>query len=150
MDVNMNGSLKEILLCKYGEIVLKGLNKSQFESVMLKEIRRRVEKCGGGKVTKSQSTVYIDPEEFTDIDMLIEELQKVFGIVSICRAAVVEKDMDAILTAAKEYLPDKLAGYKTFRADAKRADKRSLEVTRNCCAGWWSGAFHRQGNKGLS
>jgi len=116
--------LKEILLCKYGEIVLKGLNKSQFESVMMKELRRRVEKCGGGTVTKAQSTVYIDPDILVDIDELITELQKVFGIVSICRAAVVEKDMNAILAAAKEYLPDKLAGYKTFRADAKRADKR--------------------------
>lgn len=116
--------MKEILLCKYGEIVLKGLNKSQFESVMMKELRRRVEKCGGGKVTKSQSTVYIDPNGIVDIDELIVELQKVFGIVSICRAAVVEKDMDAILAAAKEYLPDKLSGYRTFRADAKRADKR--------------------------
>ena len=116
--------LKEILLCKYGEIVLKGLNKSQFESVMMKEIRRRVEKCGGGKVTKAQSTVYIDPTENADIEMMIEELQKVFGIASICRAAVVEKNMDAIIEAAKEYLPDKLSGFKTFRADAKRADKR--------------------------
>ena len=116
--------MKEILLCKYGEIVLKGLNKSQFESVMIKEIRRRVEKCGGGKVTKAQSTVYIDPTENADIEMMIEELQKVFGIASICRAAVVEKNMDAIIEAAKEYLPDKLSGFKTFRADAKRADKR--------------------------
>ena len=116
--------MKEILLCKYGEIVLKGLNKSQFESVMMKEIRRRVEKCGGGKVTKAQSTVYIDPTDTADIEMMIEELQKVFGIASICRAAVVEKNMDAIIEAAKEYLPDKLSGFKTFRADAKRADKR--------------------------
>ena len=120
----MEIKMKEILLCKYGEIVLKGLNKGHFESILLKEIRRRVEKCGGGKVTRAQSTVYIDPSECTDIEMLVTELQKVFGIVSICRAAVVEKDMDAILKAAKEYLPDQLKGYKTFRADAKRADKR--------------------------
>ena len=116
--------MKEILLCKYGEIVLKGLNKGHFESIMLKEIRRRVDKCGGGKVTKAQSTVYIDPDASTDIEELIEQLQKVFGIVSICRAAVVDKDMEAILNAAKEYLPAQLKGYKTFRADAKRADKR--------------------------
>ena len=116
--------MKEILLCKYGEIVLKGLNKGQFESVMIKEIRRRVEKCGGGKVTRAQSTVYIDPNDNVDIDELIALLQKVFGLASICRAAVVEKDMDAIMAAAKEYLPEKLQGYKTFRADAKRADKR--------------------------
>ena len=116
--------MKEILLCKYGEIVLKGLNKSQFESVMLNEIRRRVEKCGGGVVTKAQSTVYIDPIEQADVDEMLSSLTKVFGIVSICRAAAVAKDMDVILSAVKEYLPEQLRGYKTFRADAKRADKR--------------------------
>ncbi|MBR2461169.1 MAG: tRNA 4-thiouridine(8) synthase ThiI [Clostridia bacterium] len=116
--------MKEILLCKYGEIVLKGLNKSHFENIMLKEIRRRVEKCGGGKVSHAQSTVYVDPADETDVDQLCAELQKVFGIASICRAAVVEKDMDKILAAVKEYIPEKLAGYRSFRADAKRADKR--------------------------
>lgn len=116
--------MKEILLCKYGEIVLKGLNKGQFENVLLKEIRKRAARIGAAKVTRAQSTVYVEPENNEDVDAMLAELQKIFGISSICRAAVVEKDMDAIISAAKEYLPDKLVGYKSFRADAKRADKR--------------------------
>lgn len=116
--------MKEILLCKYGEIVLKGLNKGQFENVLLKEIRKRAARIGEAKVTRAQSTVYVESENGEDVDAMLVELQKIFGISSICRAAVVEKDMNAIISAAKEYLPDKLVGYKSFRADAKRADKR--------------------------
>ena len=117
-------ALKEILLCKYGEIALKGLNKGQFESALVKEIKRRMARYAQATVTRAQSTIYVDPEEGADIEAMLEELRKIFGISAICRAAVVEKDMDAIIAAAKEYLPAQLAGYKTFRADAKRADKR--------------------------
>ena len=116
--------MKEVLLCKYGEIALKGLNKGQFESALLKEIKKRVARYGEAKVTRSQSTVYVDPAEGADVDAMLAELQKIFGISAICRALAVEKDMDAIIRAAKEYLPSQLAPYKTFRADAKRADKR--------------------------
>ena len=31
----------EVILCKYGEIVLKGANRMHFESMLLKELRRR-------------------------------------------------------------------------------------------------------------
>ena len=30
--------IKEVILCKYGEIILKGANKSTFESILLKEV----------------------------------------------------------------------------------------------------------------
>ena len=33
--------MKEVILCKYGEIVLKGNNRNQFESLLMKELRRR-------------------------------------------------------------------------------------------------------------
>mgnify|MGYP003312452303 CR=1 FL=1 len=31
--------MKEILLCKYGEILLKGANKKYFEDVLLRELQ---------------------------------------------------------------------------------------------------------------
>lgn len=36
--------MKEIILLKYGEIALKGLNKSTFESIMIKNIKYRLKK----------------------------------------------------------------------------------------------------------
>lgn len=117
--------MKEIFLCKYGEIALKGLNKSQFESMLTKEIKRRLSEYGKYSVTRAQSTIYVQPlEEIADSDAVFDELRKIFGIATVCRAAETEKDMDAILAVIKEYIPPLLAGKKSFRANAKRADKR--------------------------
>ena len=50
--------MNEIILLKYGEIALKGLNKSVFESMLMKTCRRRVRDLGEFKIYKSQSTMY--------------------------------------------------------------------------------------------
>ncbi len=116
--------MREVILCKYGEIVLKGANRSNFESVLAKELRRRAHHFGTFKVRYSQSTIYIEPQdEFADIDGMYESAKHVFGIVGVTRAAVAEKNMEDICRVAREYLPPTLIGCKTFRVDAKRADK---------------------------
>ena len=38
--------MKEVILCKYGEIILKGANKASFEAKLLKEVRRRAAHYG--------------------------------------------------------------------------------------------------------
>ncbi|MBQ7848030.1 MAG: tRNA 4-thiouridine(8) synthase ThiI [Clostridia bacterium] len=117
--------MKEIILCKYGEIVLKGLNRGTFEALLVKELQKRLKGCGNFKVYHEQSTAYIEPlDESADLDLAMERAQTVFGFVSISRACVVEKDVDAIAAAAKEYLPQFLYGAKSFKAEAKRSDKR--------------------------
>ena len=89
--------MKEIILCKYGEIVLKGANKSSFESQLTKELRRRAWQFGAFTVRHAQSTVYIEPlNDEADIDGMYESARDVFGIVGVTRAAVAEKDMDDI------------------------------------------------------
>lgn len=117
--------MKEIILCKYGEIALKGLNRGTFETEMLRNIRRRLKPLGEFKYTTAQSTLYIEPKsEDIDIDETVEKLSKVFGIAKICRAIETEKDMDAIFSTAKEYLYRELKKAKTFKVTAKRSDKR--------------------------
>ncbi len=117
--------MKEILLLKYGELVLKGANKSVFENAMVRDIKRKVADCGNFSVSRCQSTVFVEPcDEFADIDGALEACKKVFGIVSICRAAVCDKDMDSILRTVREYIPGYLTGCRTFKADAKRSDKK--------------------------
>ena len=117
--------MKEIFLCKYGELALKGLNKGQFESALIKEIKFRIAPLGNFTVKRAQSTIYVEPlEEIEDSDAVFEALLKIFGLSAVCRAAETEKNMDAILQTVKEYVPPLLAGKKTFRAAAKRADKR--------------------------
>lgn len=117
--------MKEILLLKYGEVVLKGANKSVFENAMVRDIKRKVADCGNFSVSRCQSTVFVEPlDDLADIDGALEACKKVFGIVSICRAAVCDKDMDSILKTVREYIPEYLTGCKTFKADAKRSDKK--------------------------
>ncbi len=117
--------MKEILLCKYGEIVLKGANRRYFEDALCKTLRIRAKRYGNFEITRSQSTLVIEPkDELADIDGMFESAAKVFGIVGISRCAVCDKDMAAIAQTVKEYIPQFLIGKRTFKVTAKRSDKR--------------------------
>ena len=117
--------IQEIILCKYGEIVLKGANKQNFESALVKELRRRASPYGTFKIYFKQSTIFVEPQnDECDMDGMYDAAKKVFGIVGVNRAAVCEKNIESILETAKVYLPEKLFGKRTFKVEAKRADKR--------------------------
>lgn len=117
--------MKEIFLCKYGEIVLKGTNRSFFENTLCKELKYRLHPYGEFDISRAQSTVYVEPlSEDADLDAVFGALSRVFGIVAIERAAVCEKNMESIEKTVREYLPRFLEGKKTFKAEAKRSDKR--------------------------
>ena len=117
--------MKEIILCKYGEIVLKGANKRYFEDMLCRQLRQKAKACGNFDIYRAQSTVYIEPlDDSADIDAMMEAAGKVFGIVAICRAAVCEKNMDSILATVKSYIPPYLEGKRTFKVESKRSDKR--------------------------
>lgn len=75
-------------------------------------------------ITRSQSTLTIEPQDDSfDMEEAVDRLSRVFGIAGFERAAAVEKSMDAILSAAPEYLRDVLSGLHTFKVEAKRSDK---------------------------
>ncbi len=116
--------IQEVILCKYGEIVLKGANRQNFESSLIKELRRRASPYGIFKISCKQSTIYVVPQEDgCDMDGMYEEARRVFGIIAVNRAAVCEKTMESIVETVKAYLPEKLTGKRTFKVDARRADK---------------------------
>lgn len=118
--------MKEIFLCKYGEIALKGLNKSTFESVMVKNVKRRLRRLGSFDYWRAQSTLYVYPlDAEIDMDDVMDELKRVFGIVKICRSLEVEKSMESILSdSTLDYLAEALDDASTFKVEAKRADKK--------------------------
>ena len=117
--------ISEVILCKYGEIVLKGANRQNFESLLVKELRRRASPYGIFKIYYKQSTIFVEPQnDLCDMDGMYDAARKVFGIVGVNRAAVCEKNMESIVATAKSYLPEKLSGKRTFKVDAKRSDKK--------------------------
>ena len=116
--------MKDMILLKQGEIVLKGLNKRSFEQKLLSNIRRRLKGLGEFDVYCVQSTVYVEPkDDEADLDAAFESLQKVFGVVSLSRAAACEKDKDAIVALAKAYLADDMRAARSFKVETKRSDK---------------------------
>ncbi|MBQ9914133.1 MAG: tRNA 4-thiouridine(8) synthase ThiI [Clostridia bacterium] len=118
--------MKEVLLIKNGELALKGLNRSTFEDVLVKNMKRRLLKSAG-KFTfvKSQSTIVAEPaDEDVDFDAAVETVKKIFGIVAFSKAAVTEKDLECMKSTALSYLGDDLRGVRTFKVTAKRSDKR--------------------------
>lgn len=117
--------MKEIILGKFGEIVLKGLNRSTFEDVLERNVRRRLKTLGKFEYSKAQSTLYIRPvDDDIDVDEVIDRVRKIFGIVKLARAVEVDKaDFGAIEETAAEYLKDKLMAVKTFKVASKRSDK---------------------------
>ena len=115
----------DIVLLKYGEIVLKGLNRPMFEQRLLKNIQRVLDPIGKFSIRKSQSMVYVEPlEEGVDMEMAIERLKKVFGIVNICPAVSCEKDMKSIEDTTVECLKSMDVEGKSFKVEAKREDKQ--------------------------
>lgn len=116
--------MKEIVLIKNGELVLKGLNRNTFEDVLIKNMRKALKEYGEFKFTKSQSTIMVEPLEDVDLDDTVEALKKVFGIAALSRAKVAEKDLEDIKAQVLSYLGDKLEEVNTFKVEAKRSDKK--------------------------
>ena len=116
--------MKEIILLKLGELVLKGLNRRSFEDKLLANIRRRLRNFGEFSVTSKQSTIYVEPlSESCDLEGAYDACGRVFGIVAMVRARACEKDKDAILACARDYLAPQLMAAKSFKVESKRADK---------------------------
>ena len=142
--------MHEIILCKLGEVVLKGLNRHSFELKLMSNIRRRTQRFGKFSVYSRQSTIYVEPQEDTcDVAGAYEACQKVFGIISITRALPCEKTKEAIFDTAKTYLADTAKTYladalnaaKSFKVESKRADK-SFPMGSIQLSQWVGGALH--------
>lgn len=125
--------MKEIILVKYGEIILKGGNRPRFEKVLMNNIRDAVKNIDDIKMHMAQATIYITPSDEQKIDILCQRLSLVFGIVSVTRAGVCEKDIEDIKEKAVQYCKKDLLPGKKFKVEAKRADKKfplnSVEIS---------------------
>lgn len=129
--------MKRVILVRYGEILLKGLNRPVFENKLISNIKRAIHKLGKVRVNKSQARIYIEPDgEDYDFDEALSLLSKVFGIVSVSPVWKIDSDFESIkeysITMTKDLI--KREGYKTFKVETKRGDKRfpmnSLEISR--------------------
>ena len=134
--------MHEIILCKLGEVVLKGLNRHSFEMKLMSNIRRRTQRYGKFKIYSRQSTIYVEPaEETCDLAAAYDACKKVFGIIAIARAVPCPKEKEAIFATAKEYLGPALTAAGSFKVESKRSDK-SFPMGSIQLSQWVGGALH--------
>lgn len=128
--------MKEIILLKDGEIVLKGLNRRTFEDVLKKNIKYALSPLGSFEIRSAQSIIYVKPlSDDIDLDEACLKISRVFGIVSYSRAAICEeKTLESIMATAPVYLEKELKAAKTFKVEARRSDKRFPYKSPEICA----------------
>lgn len=129
--------MKNVILVRYGEIILKGLNRPVFEEKLINNIKKNIRDLGKVSIIRSQARIYIEPEnDDYDFTAAMEKLVKVFGIVSVSPVWKIESDFEKIkehsLVMIKEILSKR--DYKTFKVETKRGNKRfpmeSPEISR--------------------
>ena len=122
----MNNSTenKKVLLLKYGEVVMKGLNRGYFDSLIVKRAKEMLKKAEGNfSLEYAQSTLYISGDDDADMDEAFFILKKLFGIATICIGYQCEKNMDAISSCIKQNIRSLVGKAKTFKCESKRSDK---------------------------
>lgn len=111
--------MREVLLVRFGEIFLKGLNRPYFMRVLVEHVKNAV-KDVRGKVWLHDGRVFVS--DMTDMDECVRRVTKVFGVHSVCPAIEMEKnDFEAICRKGAE-LASRWHG--TFKVSARRSDKR--------------------------
>jgi len=116
--------MNDIILLKQGEIVLKGLNRRDFEFKLIDNIKRRFEPFGKFNIYAMQSTIYAEPKGDCDMERALDAARCIFGAFTVTRAAACDKDKDAIVKTAASYLAEELKAAKSFKVESKRSDKR--------------------------
>ncbi|HEY5556833.1 tRNA uracil 4-sulfurtransferase ThiI [Acetobacterium sp.] len=124
--------MEHVILVRYGEIALKGLNRNFFIDLLAKNIRNTLRCVESAKVKKIQGRIIVFLDE-TDLDLAMSRVQKVFGIVSISDAVIIASDMKVIEENAIKRIRE-TEGLKTFKITAKRGDKTFPMKSPDLCA----------------
>ena len=77
---------QNILIVRCGEVALKGMNKPYFERMLAGRIRDNLKGYKGVDVRRHEGLIFIRADKSLDIDGIIKETSKVFGVASISKA----------------------------------------------------------------
>lgn len=111
--------MNKVVLLRYGEIFLKGRNKSYFEKLLIDNIKAKLKGIDCEFVI-TQNRYYIENYEESLTSEIVRRMKQVFGLHSLSVATKVRTDYALLNEAALEYAPDINT---TFRITVNRADK---------------------------
>lgn len=122
--------MKKIILVRYGEIILKGLNRPVFEDKLVNNIKKALYPYGKVDVIKSQGRIFVEPlTDDYEFDAALERLTRVFGIVSVSPVWKIDTDFEEMKSRSLELVRDLISkkaaeGTLTFKVETKRGNKR--------------------------
>lgn len=108
-----------VLLLRFGELYLKGDNRHIFESMLIKNIKAKLN-GESFKFEKTFGRYVISGYDQTREREIISKLKEVFGLYSLSPAVEIVSDINEI----SQYVEQMNIGKKTFKVFVKRADKK--------------------------
>lgn len=118
--------MDKVLIIKYGEIALKGMNKPYFERVLMERIKKAIKDFPDASVWRYEGVVFARTAEQDRLPEMAVEISKVFGVATVSIAAEVDSDPETIFANAAEYMKEirKEQRIDTFKVEAKRSNKQ--------------------------
>jgi len=106
-----------MIIIRYGEIALKGRNRSSFEQILVNNIKLYLNEnnLSYDKISKRRGRIFIHTDEKYD-------LSKVFGVVGFSHALITQSNLEDINKKVLEVID--FGDKTTFRVSVKRIDKK--------------------------
>lgn len=117
--------MEKVLLVRYTEIHLKGLNRPYFERALVDNMKRALRGLEP-RIEREHGRIYVRNIREDDFDEAADRLTRVFGIHSLSPAVAVDKDWETVVSAAGELMEKALASASaqpSFKVFARRSDK---------------------------
>lgn len=123
----------KVILIRFGEIGLKGKNRSTFVNQLISNIKWALKGLANYKLERTYGRIYLYPKD--NLEAILDRLRMIPGIVSLSPTAIAPLDYRKLEKTALEVFRDAVEEYPaTFKVETRRANKnfpmKSLEISR--------------------
>jgi len=112
---------ERLVVIHYHEIALKGNNRDFFESVLVDNLKKSIDKEDVKSIERRYGRVLVFLSEKADEDSVREKVKNVFGVANFSFSYQSSKNLNILKKAMWEKVKDKEP--KSFRVTVKRSDK---------------------------
>lgn len=114
--------MQALILVRYGEIALKGKNRSYFEKALFNNLKRALINFEA-RVIRRHGRFFVSGPAAVE-EKMIKRLSKVFGVVSVSSVRTTPLEMKAIEKAALEIAAGRSVQQRSFKVETRRANKQ--------------------------
>ncbi|UUZ96115.1 tRNA 4-thiouridine(8) synthase ThiI [Paenibacillus sp. P25] len=112
----------ELIVLRFGELTLKGRNRSRFENSVLNQVKRALRPLGRINYHKEFGRIIVDLNGI-EYDRAAEPLKKIFGLSSFSPVFTCSLDTELLKTMAVKVMRTISPAPATFKVNVRRANK---------------------------